>query len=225
MARSSFPKHATALVLGVLTLAACATGPRPTLGAVVDRGKAIGRQGTGDAMVDKVLIPLESLDTETFTATYLVTPKAGGAPFEVVVAQMQPLARSVTMGDALFLKSGDAVTCVVSAGACTAGVDNSKAVPPLTGTFFDDDVKTLIRTALAGKTKAVFERSEQIIDQEALCITIPVKVDEDFCILPTGHLAKVENANVAVVLKALTPDADPARFNRSDGVVPPPPAA
>jgi hypothetical protein len=225
MARPPLPKHAAALALGVLTLAACATGPRPTLGAVVDRGKAIGRQGTGDAMVDKLLIPLESLDAETFTATYVVTPKAGGNPFEVVVAQAQPLARSVSIGDALFLKSGDSVTCVVSAGSCAAGVDNSKAVPPLSGTFFDDDVKTMIRTAYAGKTKAVFERSEQIIGQEAVCVTIPVKVDEDFCILPTGHLAKVDNAKVTVVLKSLSPDVDPARFNRSDGVVPPPPAA
>jgi hypothetical protein len=225
MARPSFPKHAAALALGVLTLASCATGPRPTLGAVVDRGKSIGRQGTGNELVDKVLIPLETLDAETFTATYTVTPKAGGAPYEVVVTQAQPLARSISMGDALFLKNGESLTCVVSAAACTAGVDNSKATAPLTGTYFDDDVKTMMRTAFAGKTKAVFERSEQIIDQEAVCVTIPVKVDEDFCVLPTGHLAKVDNATVTVLLTSLTPDADPARFVRSDGVVPPPPAA
>jgi hypothetical protein len=211
---------ALALAFAATGLAACATGKRPTLGPVVDKGKTLSRQGTGDALIDKVLLPLESLDASTFTATYVVTPKGGQdalpVPFEVVVAQTQPLARSVAMGDALFMRSTDSITCTVSAKACLPGVDNSKATKPLTGTFFDDDVKAMIRAAFAGKTKAAFNRSENIVDQEAVCVTIPTVTDEDFCVLPSGHLAKVETAQVTIVLKAFSNEADPNLFTRPD---------
>jgi hypothetical protein len=214
MKRPAARSKVIAVTCAAIALAGCSTGPRPTLGAVVDRAKPITRQGTGDPMVDAVLLPLEAVDNLTFTATYNITTKepvdAPPAPYDVVVAQMQPFARSITMGDTVYLRGANTVTC--SAGACAAGSDNTKAAPPLTGTYFDDDVKAMIRDAFKRRTKAVFNRSENIVDQEALCITIPTEVDEDFCILPSGQLAKVETPEVTIVLTGLTDTADPARF-------------
>jgi hypothetical protein len=208
--------HVTAVTCAALTLAACATGPRPTLGPVVDRAKPMTRQGTGDPMVDAVLLPLEAVETLTFTATYSVTTKepadAPPPPYEVMVAQMQPVARSIMVGDTVYLRGATTTTCSIGTQSCSSGIDNTKSVPPLTGTYFDDDVKGLIRDAFKRRTKAVFNRSESIVDQEALCITIPAGVDYDFCILPSGQLAKVETSEVTIVLTSLTDTADPARF-------------
>jgi hypothetical protein len=205
-----------AIACAAVALAGCATGPRPTLGAVVDRAKPITRQGTGDPIVDALLLPLEGVDTLTFTATYSVTMKtpadAPPPPYDVVVAQMQPFSRSITIGDTVYLRGAATTTCAIGAQTCAPGVDNTKTVPPLTGTYFDDDVKALIRDAFARRVKAVFTRSENIVDQEALCVTIPADVDHDFCILPSGQLAKVETPEVTILLTNLTDTADPARF-------------
>jgi hypothetical protein len=210
------PQKVIAFACAALALAGCATGPRPTLGAVVDRAKPITRQGTGDPIVDAVLLPLEAVDTLTFTATYSVTMKtpadAPPPPYEVVVAQTQPFSRSITIGDNVYLRGTDTTTCSVGTQTCAPGADNTKIVPPLTGTYFDDDVKALIRDTFARRVKAVFNRSENIVDQEALCVTIPADVDEDFCILPSGQLAKVDTPEVTILLVSLTDTADPARF-------------
>jgi hypothetical protein len=211
------PTRVVTIALAAVALVGCATGPRPTLGAVVDRAKPIARQGTGDPLVDEVLVRLESIDTLTFTATYTVTPKpvAGetAEPFDVVVAQNQPLIRSITMGDTVFLRGANPATCSLAAKACDGGIDNTKATAPLTGTYFDDDVKAMLREAFTRHTKAAFTHSENIAEQDASCVTVPSGFDEDFCVLPSGQLAKVDTSDVMIVLTSIVDTADPARFS------------
>lgn len=206
-----------AMVVVGLLATGCMTGKRPTLGPVVDPSRPVSRQGTGDELVDKVLIPLEGLDGASFTLTYTVKPKsADTTPYQVIVTQTQPLSRAVAVGDALIITGTETVTCSVSGKTCLPGAVDANVIKPLTATFFDDGVKAQIRAAYSSRSSDPVGRGENILDNDAVCVTIPSKGDNDFCILPSGQLAKVDTKEINVELTSVSPEATPALFVRPD---------
>src|SRR5262245_34793394 len=107
------PRRLVPALVAVVTLAACATGPRPHL---TEEAAALGgapRTPSGDAGADRVLSLLESVADGPFTATYHVTRKLGPNETNATVVQ-DGSQLAVTVGDVRFLHTKQDATCVLS---------------------------------------------------------------------------------------------------------------
>jgi hypothetical protein len=209
------------LALVVLTTipSGCVTGKRPVLAATkVDAAKPLDRQALGIAAADAVILPLEASEKLTYTAKYVITPTSGKQEVEAIVVQ-QPGQRSVTIGEVLFLHTAADVTCNLTKKTCEPGILEQRVsnIPGATSTFDRAAPATRIRLAAPAAKATLYPSTEAFELLATTCVNFPNgKAADSYCILPTGQLARLERNDATIMLKSLSPDADPAAFSRPD---------
>ena len=201
-----------ALTVLALTITGCQTGKRPTF---ADDPFPKGAP-TGDAAIDAVLAKLDAVGEDPFTATYEIITKFGNVSRTAAVSATAGR-RSVTLGNVRFLSStASTTTCIFEATPqCTAGLEIARVSDTLlTPDFYAlDAAKRLRRDALSiiGPTVS---RSEMIGNQPANCVDLVVSGGTIvYCILDSGLLAKIDDADVAVTLTSWVPAATDGMFS------------
>ena len=203
----------------LVTLAGCVTGKRPTLGAKVDSSKPISQQALNIEAVDAVLVPLESSESLTYTAKYTITPTTGTTEVEAVVSQ-QPGQRSVTIGDIRFLHGATDVTCNLTKKVCEPGMLDQRVsnIPGASSTFDRGSPAAKMRITAPLRKTTLYASKEAFELQVTTCVNFPNgKAADTYCIVPTGQLARVERTEANIVLTSLSPEPNPALFERGDG--------
>lgn len=200
-----FGALAAALLLG-----GCFTGKRPSF---IDDAK----EPTGDAAVDGVLELLESPASGTFTATYDILAKYGGATFTATVAR-DDTRLSVTIGDVRYLQGPQGLqTCTVSTGVCETGLnDASISDTGVLHTFAKESAADRLRREASTSTAPGESYQATIADQQAECVKLtsaggPIQ----FCALDDGWLASQDVAEVNVMLTSIAPTAAESLFTPS----------
>jgi hypothetical protein len=200
------------LTMLALTTAGCQTGKRPTFAEdPFPKGAP-----TGDAAIDAVLAKLDGVGEEPFTATYDVVTKFGNVARTASVSSTAGR-RSVTLGNVRFLSStASTTTCIFEATPqCTAGLEIARVSDTLlTPDFYAlDAAKRLRRDALSIVGPTV-TRSEVIGNQPATCVDLVVSGGTIiYCVLDSGLLAKIDDADVAVTLTSWVPAVTDGMFS------------
>jgi hypothetical protein len=200
---------AAALVTSLL-LGGCFTGERPSFVEASD-------EPTGDAAVDAVVDLLESPDAGTFTATYQITNKYGGATFPATVTR-DDTRLSITIGDVRYLSTeAGTQTCAVSTGACTSGFDEARISDTgVLHTFAKDSAANRLRREAATRTGPGETYQATIGEQQVECVkVVGAGGTTQFCALPGGWLASQDVAEVNIALQTLAPTATEALFTPS----------
>jgi hypothetical protein len=207
-------------MLSVL-LAACATGPRPTLekpaGAAPDLGGAPGTP-SGDAGADGVLSLLEGTNGATFTATYHITRKLGPAETDATVVQAGDT-RSITVGDVRFLHTTQDVTCSLSSEACEPGTLDARISDYSVGSaFWAGGPARALRVALTRRSGPPVGSTQNVAGQSTQCVDVPVGAGvEHYCATTVGPVARWDTAAVAVELTGLSATPDTTAFTVPTG--------
>jgi hypothetical protein len=211
-------------VLGVVVLlvtaAACATGPRPTLDktdAGADLGGAPGTP-SGDAGADGVLSLLEGTTGATFTATYHITRKLGPQETDATVVQ-QGDARSITVGDVRFLHTSRDLTCSMSSDACEPGTLDARISDYSVGSaFWAGGPARALRVAMTRRRGPPVASTQSVAGQSAQCVDVPVGAGvEHYCATALGPIARWDTAAVAVELTGLSATPDTTAFTVPGG--------
>jgi hypothetical protein len=209
-----------AAVLLVL-LAACATGPRPTLekpaSATSDLGGAPGTP-SGDAGADGVLGLLEGTNGATFTATYHITRKLGPEETDATVVQDGDT-RSITVGDVRFLHTSQDVTCSLSSEDCQPGTLDARISDYSVGSaFWAGGPARALRVAMTRRSGPPVASTQDVAGQSAQCVDVPVGAGvEHYCATTLGPIARWDTAAVAVELTGLSPTPDTTAFTVPSG--------
>jgi hypothetical protein len=202
-------------VVTVLTAAACATGPRPTLQRPDTPAQLGGATGTpsGDAGADSVLKLLEAADGSTFTATYQITRKLGPATTDATVVQRDGT-RSITVGDVRFLHTDHDVTCSLTHDACEPGTLDARISDYSVGSaFWAGGPARALRVALTRRSGPPVASTQDVAGQSAQCIDVPVGAGvEHYCATSIGPVARWDTAAVQVELTGLSPTPDITAF-------------
>ncbi len=210
------PSRLLVIVLAA-ALSACALGERPRLGEPVDKSKPLDRQAFGDPVVDAVLGPLDKVDSLTFTAVYRVTNLSTSTKSDAVVVH-EPTRHVVTVGDTVLYFSDQTKVCSVLKATCAPGDLNQpiSALIPSGHEFYSARAAQQLRVSARRAAAKPFASEILVLDQTATCVVVPLATDgskdETYCVLPNGHLARVERADVEIDLVSVTPTADPAAF-------------
>ncbi len=202
---------AVALCLG---LAACATGPRPTLGAPVDAPLGTSGQPTGDPQVDALLARLDATGERTFTATYRIVRRLGPLETEATVVQAPPRL-SVTVDGVRFLRTaGGDLTCDLAAGTCEPGILDQRISDFMIGSrFFADGPAAALRVAMSRRSGAPEFSQEQVAGLTVDCVRVPVGPGSDTtCVTPDGPIARLDTAALKVELLTWSSDVQPDAF-------------
>ena len=209
------------LLLGViaiasgLSVAGCATGPRPTLQKVDASADLGGAPGTpsGDAGADGVLGLLEGTANAQFTATYHITRKLGPQETDATVVQ-DGTSRSITVGDVRFLHTSKDVTCTVSTAACEPGTLDARISDYSVGSaFWSGGPARALRVAMTRRSGPPVASTQKVAGQSAQCVDVPVGSGvEHYCATALGPVARWDTAAVAVVLTGLSDTPDAAAF-------------
>lgn len=200
---------AAALVTSLL-LGGCFTGDRPSF-------VEASNEPTGDAAVDDIVSLLDSPDSGTFTATYEITAKYGGAKFPATISRDDGRL-SITIGDVRYLStSAGTQTCTVSTGACTDGFDDAKISDTgVLHTFAKESAAGRLRREAATKTGPGETYQATVGEQQVNCVrVVGAGGTTQFCALPSGWLALEDVAEVNVTLQSLTATATEALFSPS----------
>jgi hypothetical protein len=200
---------AVALVAS-LVLGGCFTGDRPSF-------VEASNEPTGDAAVDGIVELLESPDSGTFTATYEITAKYGGAKFPATVSR-DDTRMSVTIGDVRFLSTESGTqTCTVSTGACTNGFDDARISDTgVLHTFAKKSAADRLRREAASKTGPAEAAQATVGEQQVDCVrVVGAGGTTQFCALPSGWLALEDVAEVNITLLSLSPTATEGLFTPS----------
>lgn len=206
--RSRHPLVVGAVALtAALTLGGCFTGERPSF-------VESSQEPTGDAAVDAILESLESPETGTFTATYTILAKYGGATFPASVSRDGDRL-SITIGDVRFLSGPTGTqTCTVSDGACTDGIDDAKISDTgVLHTFAKQSAATRLRREALSKTAPGETYQATVGGQQVDCVrVVGAGGTTQFCARPDGWLALQDVAEVNVELQTFTATATEALF-------------
>ena len=124
---------------------------RPTLGPKVEDFDP--PELTGDPQVDEVLLRMDNVDQEAFTARYTVVRPLGEREAEAVVEQAPP-DRKITVGDVVMLQNGsDTTTCRGEPPQCESGIDESAlAFLGIGSEFYARNPATEIRVSMARRS-------------------------------------------------------------------------
>jgi len=199
-----------AALAALLVLGGCFTGKRPTF---VERSD----EPTGDTAVDQIVERLELPADGSYTATYDIIAKYGGAPFAATVAR-DDTRTSVTIGDVRYLQGPDGTqTCTVSTGACASGIN--EAAISNTGvlhTFSKAAAADRLRREASTMTVPGEAFEATIGDQQADCVKVTgAGGPTQFCVLDSGLLASQDVAEVNISLTTLSPTVNEALFTPS----------
>jgi hypothetical protein len=204
-----------AMLAGLLVLTACQTGKRPSF---VDDPFPKGAT-TGDAAIDDVLEKLDSVSVESFTTTYELITKFGNATRPAAVS-VAPGRRSVTMGTVRYLTTNvGTTTCVFGDTAqCVAGLELARVSDTsLTPDFYAADAAKRLRRDALSTVAPTVARTETIADQPASCIDLTVAGGKIvYCVLDSGVIAKLDDADVLVTLTSAAPTVDESLFSTTE---------
>jgi hypothetical protein len=202
------------LVLTMLALvtAGCQTGKRPSFAEdPFPKGAP-----TGDAAIDAILTKLDGLSDEPFTTTYDIITKFGNVQRTASVSAAAGR-RSVTLGNVRFISSTAATTTCVFAESpqCTAGLEIARVSDTLlTPDFYAADAAKRLRRDAMSIIGPTVTRSEVIGNQPATCVDLVVSGGTIiYCVLESGVLAKIDDADVAVTLTSWVPAVTDSLFS------------
>lgn len=196
-----------------VVLAACATGPRPTLGAPVDAPLGTSGQPTGDPAVDALLARLDAVGDRTFTATYRIVRRLG--PLETTATVVQdPPRLSVTVGGVRFVHNGTELTCDLATGMCEPGILDQRISDYMIGSrFYADGPAAALRVAMSRRTGVPELTQEVVAGLTVDCVRVPLGQGSDTtCVTPDGPLARLDTAALDVQLVTWSTEADAAAF-------------
>lgn len=198
---------AAVAVVGSLTLTGCFTGQRPTL--------AEAPTTTGEPAVDSVLALFDAVGASTFTATYAVTTTANGTVTPATAVQSAPTRRSVTIGAFRFVFDGSATfTCDLEFGDCSDTISTDLiADVGVAPDFFAVAPASQLRQDAAAPNGAPEASTREVAGQTATCVTVPLtNSTSTYCALPSGALARLEQAEMVVELTAYSAVPDESAF-------------
>jgi hypothetical protein len=200
-----------AVLVLVTAVSACQTGKRPSF---VEDPFPKGAT-TGDAAIDGVLSKLDSVADQPFTATYEITTKFGNVTRTASVS-VTTGRRSVTFGSVRYLTSVNSTSTCVFDGAptCSAGLDLARISDTLlTPDFYAADAAKRLRRDAQSTVVPTSTRPDTVGNQPVTCVDLSVTGGiVVYCVLDSGVLAKIDDADVAVTLTSWVPTATEALF-------------
>ena len=200
-------------VMAALTLASCATGPRPSFDA-----DEPAQQATGDPAIDAVLERLGRVGIEQFTADYTVLTRLGDKESTATVVQADNSRRSITINDVRFLDgSGTAATCNLTTAECEAVINDARVSDiQITHDFYGSSFARRLRVDAGRSLAPARGYTETIGGQPATCADVPVSGGTKvYCALDSGPLARYDGNDVLIELVALNPTPDESKFATS----------
>jgi hypothetical protein len=201
------------LALGVVSLAGCMTGDRPTLTPAAPTLGGQAGEPVGDAPVDTVLGLLEGASAPEFTAAYTLVRKLGpNTTTGQVVRQGQ--VTSVTVGDYRFLDGATPLTCSLSAASCEPGLQEARISDySLPSSFWGPAPARALRVAYARRSGDPQPATMEIGGVTATCVDVPVGPGtERYCATPAGPVAFWDTAATQVSLTAFQDTPDQTAF-------------
>jgi len=200
-------------VLFAATLAACATGPRPSF----DDDEPTQQQ-TGDPAIDAVLERLDSVGLAQFTADYTILTRLGGKESTATVVQADNSRRSITINEVRFLLGvSTATTCNLSAAECEAAINDARVSDvQVTHDFYGSSFARRLRVDAGRSLSPARGYTDTIGGQPATCADVPVSGGTKvYCALDSGPLARYDGNDVLIELVALDPTPDESKFTTS----------
>jgi hypothetical protein len=201
------------LICALVTLAACGTGARPSLGVEVP---VVGGTGSavGDVATDAVLQRLEQVAGHTFTASYRLRRKFGDKATTATVVQ-NGVQISVTVGDVRFLMGSRTVTCSLASGQCQDGTLDARISDfSVASNFFAVSPARALRVAYARKSGDTIGVEQTIAGIRSTCVEVPLGGgSERYCATPVGAVAQWDTAAIHIELSGLTDSVDPTAFD------------
>jgi len=200
-------------VLAALTLAACATGPRPSFDA-----DEPAQQATGDPAIDAVLERLDRVGVEQFTADYTILTRLGAKESTATVVQADNSRRSITINAVRFIDgSGTVATCNLATAECEAVINDARVSDvQVTHDFYGSSFARRLRVDAARSLSPARGYTETIGGLPATCADVPVSGGTKvYCALDDGPLARYDGNDVLIELVALNPTPDETKFTTS----------
>jgi len=200
-------------VLAALTLAACATGPRPSFHA-----DEPAQQATGDPAIDAVLERLDRVGIEQFTADYTILTRLGAKESTATVVQADNSRRSITINAVRFIDgSGTVATCNLATAECEAVINDARVSDvQITHDFYGSSFARRLRVDAARSLTPARGYTETIGGLPATCADVPVSGGTKvYCALDDGPLARYDGNDVLIELVALNPTPDETKFTTS----------
>lgn len=213
--RGHRPTVVAATALAATVLAGCATGARARL--------APERSVTGDAAADAVLGRVVALGDAVYTAAYAVHVPFDGRDVASTVTQAAPDRRVTTIGDVRYVVDADRTrTCHLDTGRCSPDLDPAAVSDvQMSADFFGTGLAARVRRDAALAAAPPVASTEQLAGRTATCVTIPLPAPTSseatlpastYCVFDDGVLARLESADIEVVLTSYSPEADEAQF-------------
>jgi len=208
------PAHTIVLTaLVALTLAACATGPRPNFDA-----SDPADQATGDPAIDAVLERLDRVGVEQFSVSYTVLTRLGGLESTASVVQADNSRRSITINNVRFLDGvGTATTCDLATAECEAVINDARVSDvQITHDFYGSSFARRLRVDAGRSLSPARGYAETIGGQPAVCADVSVSGGTKvYCALDAGPLARYDGNDVLIQLVAYDEIPDEAQFATS----------
>lgn len=188
--------------------AACATGPRPTLGSATTLAPL------ADSAIAAVVESLEGEFTTPFTVTYDITTKYGGLTSSGEVTFDPDRGTAVLIQNVLYVQPVEksAGTCNwsiedLAVRGCKSGIDESRvSALQLNSRVFKDAAADRMRRDAEVASATAQAREILIADRTALCADIPVidgagsQQTKSYCSFPDIRvLASLETADLSIV--------------------------
>ena len=160
------PAHTIVLTASVaLTLAACATGPRPNFDA-----SDPADQATGDPAIDAVLERLDRVGVEQFSVQlHRADDVSAGLESTATVVQADNSRRSITINNVRFLDGvGTATTCDLATAECEAVINDARVSDvQITHDFYGSSFARRLRVDAARSLSPAHGYTETIGGQPA----------------------------------------------------------
>jgi hypothetical protein len=199
-----------ALLVGAVSVSACATGQRPTFDA-----DQPALAPTGDPAADAVLDRLDGIDLQQFTADYSVLTRLGGQESTATVVQADNSRRSVTINDIRYLNgTGTAATCNLTTGECEASINDARTSDlQLAHDFYGVSMARRLRVDAGRRLDNARGYVDTIAGQQATCADVPVSGGtKTYCVLDSGVLARYDGADLKIELTNISNIADETKF-------------
>ena len=195
----------------VMAIAAtgCMTGPRPTL---------VDRPVDDDPAVAAVLERLDRAEGATFTATYLIVTKYGGATTRAVVTQ-DGERRSTTVGTVRFIiDEVGSRTCDTVTGTCSTGIDDAATSDvQVTHQFWYRAMANRLRTDAERNIAPATQSTYEVAGRTATCVAVPVVGGQkSYCAFDSGVLAGYDGADLTIDVTEYSDVSDQTLFAASD---------
>jgi hypothetical protein len=198
------------VLIGALSLSACATGQRPSF----DADEPL-LTPTGDPGIDAVLERLDAVGLEQFTAEYTILTRLGGLQSTATVVQADNSRRSVTVNDVRYLNgTGNAATCNLTTDECDAAINDARTSDvQVTHDFYGPSIARRLRVDAGRRLDNARAYESTIAGQTATCADVPVSGGTKiYCALDSGVLARYDGADLAIELVTVTDVADETKF-------------